>query len=86
VWAWVANVSGYAANCSSVVCWQARAFKYLPHPLPLSLFSLPPPHPTFLALRSLRSFALDVARDILHSFGIPRSIVLQYPSQSLLVD
>jgi hypothetical protein len=43
VWAWVANVSGSAANCSSVVCWQARAFKYLPHPLPLSLFSLPPP-------------------------------------------
>jgi hypothetical protein len=40
-----------------------------------------------LALRSLRSVALDVARDLLHSFGSPRSIVLQYPSShSLLIE
>lgn len=25
-----------------LLCWQARAFKYLPHPRPFSLFSLPP--------------------------------------------
>jgi len=67
---------------------QARALPLLkdrpPRPSFTLFLSLPS---NLLALRSLRSVALDVARDILHSFGSPTSIVLQYPSShSLLIE
>jgi hypothetical protein len=60
-------------------------FLSIPSSSASALSSLPPSN--LLALRSLRSIALDVARDILHSFW--NSQVLSYYStsfQSLLVD